>query len=140
MRFATGGSTRKTPNDATCARRRLRGEQMTACEQIRVCTVVVFRSSTTNEHQMNFLPVMRDSSPHWKPMSCVNDCTPPSQSFYFVTHTAALFLVSLIDYDWRLRLPHVWSTHQGISFGQKIVHVHRSEKHLMEQVVYCYSK
>jgi len=28
------------------------------------------------------------------------------------------------------------SKHQGISLGQKIVHVHRSEKHLMEEVVY----
>jgi len=30
------------------------------------------------------------------------------------------------------------STHQGISLGQKIIHVHRSEKHLMEQVVFIY--
>jgi len=30
------------------------------------------------------------------------------------------------------------STHQGISLGQKIVHVHRLEKHLMEQVVYVF--
>jgi len=28
------------------------------------------------------------------------------------------------------------STHQDISLGHKIVHVHRSEKRLMEQVVY----
>ena len=28
------------------------------------------------------------------------------------------------------------STHQAISLGQKLVHVHYSEKHLMEQVVY----
>jgi len=26
------------------------------------------------------------------------------------------------------------STHQGISLGHKTVHVHRSEKHLMDQV------
>jgi len=30
------------------------------------------------------------------------------------------------------------STHQGISLGQKIVHVHHSENHLMEQVVYTF--
>jgi len=32
------------------------------------------------------------------------------------------------------------STHQGISLGQKIVgvHVHRSEKRLVEQVVYIF--
>jgi len=26
------------------------------------------------------------------------------------------------------------STHQGISLGHKTVHIHRSEKHLMDQV------
>jgi len=30
------------------------------------------------------------------------------------------------------------ATHQGISLGHKIVHVHHSEKHLMEQVVYTF--
>jgi len=30
------------------------------------------------------------------------------------------------------------STHQDISLGQKIVHVHHLEKHLMEQVVYSF--
>ena len=30
------------------------------------------------------------------------------------------------------------STHQGISLGQKIVHVRHLEKHVMEQVVYTF--
>ena len=31
-----------------------------------------------------------------------------------------------------------FSTHQDISLGVKIVHVHHLEKHLMEQVVYTF--
>jgi len=51
---------------------------------------------------------------------------PPS----FLLHGTVISLVSGI-----LSFIGAFTTHQAISHGQKVVHVHRSEKHLMEQVV-----
>ena len=50
-------------------------------------------------------------------------------------HSIVISLVS--EYHHHLSVMHL-SIHQDISLGQKIVHVHHLEKHLMEQVVYTF--
>ena len=53
-----------------------------------------------------------------------------------VSLCAAQYVISLVsEYHHHPSMQHL-STHQSISLGQKIVHVHRS--HLMEQVVYYF--
>jgi len=47
-------------------------------------------------------------------------------------------VISLVsEYHHHSSVRHL-STHQSISLGRKIVYAHRSDKHLMEQVVYIF--
>ena len=63
----------------------------------------------------------------------LQECTDKKCLWVCLLHSLVISLVS--GYHHHPSMMHL-STHQDISFGQKIVHVRHLQKHLMEQVVY----
>jgi len=86
-----------------------------------ICSTIGKHTLACNRHEIEWFLLQESTD-----QKCLWVC---------LLHSIAISLVS--EYHHHPSMMHL-STHQDISFGQKIVHVHHLEKYLMEQIVYTF--